>query len=439
MDLQEGEGVLQKKIAASECARKIVFVGIAVSAAMVFERIVSLGLGISLLGIGGPEILVASLALLITFLLIFIVVSFHLSAYRSGLVALEQKLLQLQKKRSEEPVPVAPLVTPIESKITLGKAFSYISPSVMESLSNIDKVLFQDPLKVVASITQVQKIWLPLIDLEVRYSGHVEEAIKTRCSKEFSYILLGFLSIDQLRDIDSKYEKVRGRKAEKREQQLLYAECIKKYPQLIVAEAAYFMWLRESYPYLGRASESIFRRPSDYISERPRWLQDLLSLFSSNDKEIMLWLQKFSGWGPVCLASFRNTFGDGKLLQACRERLDWGAFCKQVSEFCRLAIFRKGILGDWKSFMEYISNREKSNWLTKDTVEFVCSEEDEDFFDSPRSLWDMQELVDQDPELAAKIEEGLSMLSDAGYLGSWSIGRIQSFEKTILGLSQQES
>ncbi len=320
---------------------------------------------------------------------------------------------------------------------SLATSFSYLKHAACwDGVEEKERPFCSNPLSIAKAIARDQKVWLSLVKTESFYIRDVSKAVSHRCVREMAYVFLGFLSLSDLQDINAMEGSMMGRGDE--EYNKLYAKCIKKYPQLVAAEVAYFMWIKAAYPYLAYASEAVFRDSKKYKREMFIRLHTFLGEFSSKKEEkVRPWLERFVGWGPACLASFQLSYGAEQSLEVYEDKWEWDLFCRKIPEFCRLSMLRKDACGEWTCFIEFMRKGNQSSWLTQEEFAFEIAKEEDNFFDAARPLWNMQELVDKDAELGAKIEEGLSLLSESGYLGDWSVEEMQDFERTLLGLRKK--
>ncbi len=457
-------------------AKKVALSCMVVCGVLLLLGALAFGVGVSVLGVNGLKafmgsfflesitIVVYGVILLLTAGIMFIGLKCGISRWKADLKELESKQdelkdsyedkafklkkKQIEKRRRREStaryltklkeigdlVPVeTPKRTPSPQPV---EGFSYLKSAYgWEDIGEEEKKLYLDPLNVARVIAEEQNLWLSLTGTELFYRKDIGKAIRNRCSRELFYVSLGFLSLKELQEIDALYERC-PTDSDYRE---LYADCIKKYPQLVAAEAAFFMWIKESFPYLALAKDAVFRDADGYRKKFFSYRHAFLNpFFSKKEEKVRHWLEKFTGWGPVCLASIQVRYRDQERLSDCDRRLNWDSFCRSIPAFYRQAIFREGVSGRWECFLEFMDKGDQSSWLATQEEALDIPKEETNFFVSPKSLWDMKDLCANDAELAAKIEEGLAALHQAGYLGEWSVEEIQNFERGILGLKELE-
>ncbi|WP_213357907.1 hypothetical protein [Chlamydiifrater phoenicopteri] len=318
----------------------------------------------------------------------------------------------------------------------------YIKKQVWEALSPEERNVIIRPSSVMEEILYIRAYWPSGFKEEHEKSSGVAPSF--RCERELLFVLLGFFSVEELLDLRAFCKEFQSKNTSVINEETsskCYAECIKKYPQLVAAEAAYLSWLKESYSYLGDVKSSIFRSSSWYRSAFINRLIFGSSIFEGMEKirKVATVLAKLSGWGPACLASLKIEKEALDTLKAFLEKNkesdNWEFFQSKVSEFNAHAVFHKNALGDLGCFAEFVEKGKQSSCFQGEATEFTFEKSDKNFFSSPGGLWEMHAFCEQDAELAAKIEEGLSSLSQAGYVGAQTIEELQNFERIVLGLT----
>ncbi|WP_213318556.1 hypothetical protein [Chlamydiifrater volucris] len=315
----------------------------------------------------------------------------------------------------------------------------YVKSDFWETLSNEEKKKLTSPITLMEEIVSESPYWLSDFDVEVT-KGKV--APNFRCERELIFILLGFLSLEELVALGS-YCKEECKKGSVGDvfYNSLYAQCIKRSPKIVAAEAAYLSWLKSSFSYLRHAGSSIVMTNGWYRSTLLIRISSCFSTFGGDGEKtsrVATALSRLSGWAPACLASMKlevealsrlKSYLEGK-----KEYNNWEYFCRKVSDFCNKSVHYKNALGKMSCFVEFLEKGDQSSFLQERPFLFDFEKSDKDFFAFPRSLWDMSSLCEKDPELAIKIEEGLSHLSQCGYLGSQSVEELQEVESIVLGL-----
>ncbi|WP_213357913.1 hypothetical protein [Chlamydiifrater phoenicopteri] len=282
--------------------------------------------------------------------------------------------------------------------------------------------------------------WLLYVHLEARSTAlRSISNIELRCGREWICILLGFVSIKELEEIVEIYNQERSLVRVEGSEfcNSLYAKCIKKCPKLITAEAAYFSWIKDAFPYLAKDESAVFRLKSLYRFSLFNKIRVFVDLISENEPEEMPLLEKMSGWQVAGLSKLYLDIRSLSLISKYKNQLsDWDHFCRHISEYCRHTVFRKKAYGSLSGFLNFVQKGMNSDIFKEEEFAFATNEEPTSFFDSPRPLWDMGTLYEEDPELRDSIEEGLALLSNYGYLGETSIEELQEFERVILGLKK---
>ncbi|WP_213318555.1 hypothetical protein [Chlamydiifrater volucris] len=352
--------------------------------------------------------------------------------------------LEVEKKK-EKPLEVRPVTVPKDIGVRKIPSLErvgclYVKESVWETLSNEEKSRLSSPLSVIQEISSKKIAWPSVIHEEI--VGQLSD--NQRCGRELSFILMGYFSMDEISEISEFCQEERGYidPSEASSSDLLYAKCIKRWPRLVAVEATWICWLRSSFSYLGDAKEAIFKNKGEYKNFFFRWLKIAASPFKVNTVRVVASiLEKFSGAVPASLSVFCLDEINLRALKAYMEENNcdnWDFFCRKVSEFCDQAVRYDPIFGSMFGFVSYLSQGKEEYFLQKQEPLFSYEKSDTNFFISPESLWDMQSMCNKDPELLAKIEEGLSYLYQSGYLGNESPEEVRSFEKVVLGLDESK-
>ncbi|WP_213319082.1 hypothetical protein [Chlamydiifrater volucris] len=311
---------------------------------------------------------------------------------------------------------------------------SYIKEDVWEILRDSERLYYQSPLSCIEGASGERISWLSSVQEEFLGKNRVDSAIARRCQRELAFILLGFLSWEELEGINNLWEQAEDHRFYSEDK--LYAECIKRYPNLVAAEGAYFAWIKQAFPYLSRAKSASFWDATRYRVSFFFHLNFFVKNCPEDSRRCFPILQCLSGWGPVCFSNFE--LGDIRRsnIRKLREKENWSwdFFCRKVSEFCRDAVFHEGGLGNWECFLEYVDYGVESSLSKKKKFSFFYEKADQGFFETPIPMWDLFSLCESDPMLVDKIDEGLSALENCGYLGEMSVKDIQDLEMTILGL-----
>ncbi|WP_213357918.1 hypothetical protein [Chlamydiifrater phoenicopteri] len=316
-------------------------------------------------------------------------------------------------------------------------------------------------------------------------------AINLRCKREWLFILLGFFTLQELEELaayvktfsegllvsrgvsdegTSLYSLSKGSISTPDEMSVceqratIYAACIKRFPKLVAAEAAFFFWLQQSFAYLFSVEDSLFFRPADYCTAFFDALVPFLDSrsYSELERHGLDWLGQFQGVLPACLALFahrdtelssvefpylRSTSLYEESIESGSEAVvdysvmdEWGwvDFCDSTMDYCNATLFQGDHFGTLENLVEYVQKRggREERDQSKESLDFPRSPTN--FFDNPTPLWEMNTLCNQDAELLLKIDEGLHELYRSGYLGSFSVEEIQAFAKEILGLGNSE-
>ncbi|WP_348660516.1 hypothetical protein [Chlamydiifrater volucris] len=318
----------------------------------------------------------------------------------------------------------------------VGRACSHLKSEVRKMLSQFEREICSKPLLCMNFLAGDSSHWVTRVQKEASRDCRIESIVALRSRRELGFIFLGVFFREELVEIVRFYDSI---KEDGKLEEVLYAECIKLYPKIITAEALYFSWLRNSFPYLGNAQSAIFREAWRYKSSLFLRLSSFVNNWPSGEEKAGFLFEAFTGWIPACLSNFDmakilseqvSILGEKKL-----HEWDWRFFCKKVSEFCRCSIFHENIFGDWLSFMEFSDKGEAAEFFNKKTFSFNYEKTVDNFFLHPKAIWDMSSLCRKDSELLLKIEEGLSAVGDSyGYFGEQSIKEVQDFERVILGL-----
>ncbi|WP_348660508.1 hypothetical protein [Chlamydiifrater volucris] len=282
--------------------------------------------------------------------------------------------------------------------------------------------------------------WLSDVHLELEgKSKRSIFRIQLRCERELIRVLAGFLSIKELEEIAALHEEEKATSSSFGKigfYNTLYAKCIKKNCKLVTAEAAYFSWIRCSFPYLAKDKDVMFRSRFYYRSVLFSKICFFVRQIKNNKEEAEL-LEKLSGWQIASMSKLDLHIRSLNLIAKYREQLsDWDFFCKKMSEYCAHTVFRKDAFGSLAGFLNYVQKGEDSDIFKEEEFEFSRDDVSESFFDAPEPLWDLSPLCEEDPELLGRIEEGLALLGNYGYLGEQTIEELQEFERIILGLKK---
>ncbi|WP_213357902.1 hypothetical protein [Chlamydiifrater phoenicopteri] len=296
------------------------------------------------------------------------------------------------------------------------------------------------PATMAKTISTEGVLWPFEAKVEALYEHNVGAGAYCRSQRELFFILLGFFSRNEFESINDIYQG-EWRNSEQIDSHFynrVYARCIKVHPKIVAAEAAYFFWIKQSFPYLGKITCSIFSS-SLYQSTFFSCVTDFVKnpLYGGRDR-VFYWIEKLSGWIPACL-SVLQTDPLTKGILSCPEKVDWNweFFCKKVSEFCREAVFYGRAFGDAQSLLDFVENGQHSSKFQEERLSFIYEESAHDFFELPNSLWDIGKLCESDSELMSKVEEGLDSLYDSGYVGNSPVEEMKEFERMILGVKRK--
>ncbi|WP_213318565.1 hypothetical protein [Chlamydiifrater volucris] len=311
----------------------------------------------------------------------------------------------------------------------------YVKKDVKKrALESEDKRFLLHPLLISKTIAKQKFRWPLLFNVEGLFRDDIWFGVSYRCKTVLPLVFLGFFRYFEVEDVVCMYDKEIERLGEDSFEfyELLFAKCIRKYPQIVAAEAAYFSWLRNSYPHVFLDQSAPFRTALSYKRLFFTSLKDFVEEVSTfRKRDAVLLLAKLSGWAPVSLASLDSEgFKEGIEEQF----VSWDTFCRRVSEFCYRSISYDNVYGDWDFFLDFVDRGYSSSFLLGKEAVLKFEEAETDFFDAPQMIWNMKKFCERDKELRAKIEEGLGMLSDCGYLGGIPIEELQVFERFILGL-----
>ncbi|WP_348660513.1 hypothetical protein [Chlamydiifrater volucris] len=321
----------------------------------------------------------------------------------------------------------------------------YVKASALQTLDNYERPVFQDPLSVAKGIIEAvaPKRWEydTGVHPESTYE-RLEDGIYTRCRKELSFALLGFLTWRELQDLAVFCEKEKdgwrkqGGSIDGGFYGVLYVKCIKKYPGLVAAEAAFFAWTKKAFPYLGNAKSASF---SDIWCHRSSFFERAIFFVNNHRGEfaqrVVDFFDKLSGFGALSLSSF-SLFPETLMVINSYQEKQWGweLFSEKAAEYCALSIRHKRAFGDLRCFTEFMEKGSAAGFLQEQPDPFVYEKTQKNFFISPGALWDMGVACEQDAELRDRIEEGLALLDTCGYLGEQSVEEIKHFERVVLGL-----
>ncbi|WP_213357898.1 hypothetical protein [Chlamydiifrater phoenicopteri] len=263
-----------------------------------------------------------------------------------------------------------------------------------------------------------------------------EAAVLRRCNRELPFVFLGFLSLQEMEGIKKIYE---GELAKgNKNYNAIYANCIKSYPRIVAAEAAYMVWLHEAFNYLRRAGAATFRKSSVYKQSFFSSLCEFLEKAKGGDGRVLCLFEKFSGLVPACMALFQEDSSKGTMF-CPREAASWSwdVFSRRVMEYSHYTICYGTSIGNGNDVWDFSSRKTScSKWKEKFVELKLRNLADTDFITSPKGLWDLKGLSSKDSDLSSKIEEGLRALNECGYLGERSVAELQDLERVILGLKK---
>ncbi|WP_348664251.1 hypothetical protein [Chlamydiifrater volucris] len=319
----------------------------------------------------------------------------------------------------------------------------HVKPSMLGCLTDLEREESKNPWLVLKCLASKKCYWPSSVHVESNCLD-ADFAVVQRCKRDWMFVLLGFLSWNEIADM-ALFCKTETDKERKETGQVslsfensLYARCIKRCPNVVAAEAAFFAWMKNSFSYTAKAYSSIFRNLCGYRSSILVRLETFVKSCPDNALEkVIPILERFSGWGPVCLSNFVLDFKTlDSLPDDIVENIDWPTFCKKASDFCNKTVFLENSFGNLTRFKSFVQE-DSLGLFSVNKIPFVYKESAYDFFCSPMPLWDMKSLCNEDKELLNKIEEGLTALSNCGYLGEQSLEDIQNFERLVLGLQGQ--
>ncbi|WP_213318560.1 hypothetical protein [Chlamydiifrater volucris] len=322
----------------------------------------------------------------------------------------------------------------------------YVKEDVLSQLTSPDEALkFQCPRQAIQHIIEstMPNYWNYGIGVHPESSYGLKDGEFLRAKREYPFVLLGFFSLKELKELEAfcKVEMSLNKGGDSRFYNALYAKCIKKYPKIVAAEAAYLSWMQDAFPYQSNASYGIFLDAWRYRSALFARISSFIKyLPSGKNEKSLLFFESLSGLGAVCLSNFLLKPEDLESISSCKNDFldDWSLFCRKTSEYCSKTIFYRHVYGDLKYFMEFLEKGGDSSFFKERADSFCYKKESKNFFKSPGSLWDMGSLCANDPELMTKIEEGLSYLDNCGYLGSQSTEEIKHFERVVLGTERSK-
>ncbi|WP_213357915.1 hypothetical protein [Chlamydiifrater phoenicopteri] len=291
------------------------------------------------------------------------------------------------------------------------------------------------PLLVARTIARQKFRWPVLFNVESSFREDAWFATLYRCEATLPLVFLGFFRYFEIEEIVKMYDKEveKGGEGSSEFYEALFVKCIKRFPQTVAAEAAYFAWLKQSCPNTFFARSGSFRDSKIY--QRAFFLSlktfvEEVSFYRKRDS--ILLLAKFSGWAPVAIASLDSeSFKEG----AEEYPVDWEMFCSNVSEFCSRSVLYEEIYGNWDFFLDFMDKGYSSKFLLRKEFSLL-GEEETDFFEYPQIIWDLRRFYADDADLKVKIEVGLAMLAGCGYLGGVSVEDLQLFERCILGFGK---
>ncbi|WP_213357906.1 hypothetical protein [Chlamydiifrater phoenicopteri] len=337
----------------------------------------------------------------------------------------EEKLILLEEKKTEE--------LPEEFQEEVLSECPYVKKGVWNILEDFEKLYYQSPLACAEVIAGESVSWASFVQEEFLGQSRVEGAVSRRSQRELAFVFLGFLTWDELKGISNLWEAAEAKGTYDLDE--LYAKCIKKYPRIIAAEGAYFSWIGSSFPYLGNARSAIFQDAFKYKMSFFLRLSYFVKSCPEESKKFVPLTRCLSGLAPACLASLElGHVSASDICKLRREKLwSWEFFCQKVSEFCRESVFYENTFGNWESFLKFVEEGSEV-FSSEKKFAFDYQREEENFFSTPLSLWDLFTICEEDGDLLDKIDEGLMALQEFGYLGNMTVGEIQNLELIILGL-----
>ncbi|WP_213318569.1 DUF4229 domain-containing protein [Chlamydiifrater volucris] len=305
-----------------------------------------------------------------------------------------------------------------------------------------ESIKYQRSGPIIASLMDMDIKWphpWHLEDYSIFASMNVKKSdtVKFRSLRDLAYIFLGFFSWEELTEflefVFKRYSQVDDLSIAMYDR--LYAECIKRFPKVVAVEAAHFAWLKECYPYLGKAFDAFFiNKEFSYRSEFFSRLHGLFEKEFCMDRVAKIdTLEKFRGWVPVCLSSLSL----GKELNtSSRWDMDWKTFCRKVSQFCFLSHKYRGAYGQWDKFQQFVEEGAAKAFSECEEINFEYEIVENNLFEEPEPLWNLGSICEEDRVLVMKIEEGLEALDHCGYLGKESLDKVKAFERQILGIKK---
>ncbi|WP_246481890.1 cell envelope integrity protein TolA [Chlamydiifrater volucris] len=362
--------------------------------------------------------------------------------------------LYLKKEVLEDRYRILEVKKPVElsseEKLRIEADF-LASPHIKESVKKMEldillKRACLRPSEAAKLISRVYILWPSQPKIESTYRKCPDVGASHRCRRELRFVFSGFFTRKEMLGLGDllRKELAKGDIFDPKFCNSVYAECVKSFPALVAVEAAYFVWLRGAFSYLGRAKEAIFWNKN----YRREFLTELKFFSDKMDFRILDWFDRFSGLIPACMAVFspnylshdeKNLSSTGVLVCPSTVNWDWNYYCKKVMEYSNQTLFLDREVGQAASLLEYAEHGLYSEIFRKQVITFDYTRTPVNFFDSPTELWEMGELCDKDPKLSSSIDEGLEKLRHCGYLGDQLIVEVQEFEKIILGMQKKRS
>ncbi|WP_213318551.1 hypothetical protein [Chlamydiifrater volucris] len=443
---------LEKKVEILTKVRNIFLVCVATSLRLVLSCVFFFGINVLILELLLPEAFVIAVAasafFLVSLLSFSCAAGFRLRFLRrltdarelelSELKRLETKKWEIAEKTAEEKRQAERVAKEAENaRRELIRESFLTSPYLKkESKRGITDIVLQEryisPELVSDVIEQSFDICFAQRKLEALHEEKGDIAVSGRSKRELSFILLGFLSLEELKEISRIYEE-ESRKGVKNPS-AVYAKCIEKYPQIVAAEAAYFSWLRHSFSYLSKADASIFKKSSVYRTEFFSVIKDFWG--QTKACSTLLLLEKFSGWLPAVLSVFQEDRSKGVSVCPKGVQWDWDSLCRKASDYFRYTLLHGESFGNANDLLDFTEKGSGSRKFRERRLQLKIRCSDQDFLSNPKPLWDLRSFCSKKSELSTKIEEGLAFLNDCGYLGEENVADLQDFERTILGLKK---
>ncbi|WP_213357920.1 hypothetical protein [Chlamydiifrater phoenicopteri] len=364
-----------------------------------------------------PLLSVAELFILLATLIITVIAS-----------VVTTSLLHL-KRREKKGEPLSPIAY-------MKKEFLDLLPTAKEQTP------YQSSGPVIEALVKTGAVWPAVWHLEDHEATSMfgidkRCSIKFRSVRDLLTIFLGFFSLGELKELLSfiSHSKRSTKASSFSSYDRLYAACIKRWPKIVAVEAAHFAWLKHCYPYLGDAQDAFFiDKTFSYKSEFFSRIEGFFQIELCEDRlEKIYLLEKFRGWIPTCLTSISFPLGEKYFEVPASADMNWETFVTKASQFCFLSSRYKGAFGNWEAFLQFVEKGEEA-FYGHDFVHSKYAFTETNFFQQPKALWDLGSLCDEDSELERKIEEGLAVLENCGYLGEESLDAIKAFECQVLGL-----